>query len=74
MAHLQKRQLPATLPLSQNEGNSGPIDTLTFSAKDQLVNVAAGSGHEYQAPKSTDQRGPCPGSVPGYCPERVACN
>ena len=28
---------------------------------DQAVNVGPGSGHEYQSPRSTDQRGECPG-------------
>lgn len=57
MAHLHKRQLP----LSQNENNSGPIDSVVFSAQEQYVDVTAGSANEYQAPKSTDLRGPCPG-------------
>jgi len=33
----------------------------TFDEKAQLVNVGKGSGHEWQAPRSTDLRGPCPG-------------
>lgn len=57
MAHLHKR----ALPLSANENNSGPIDSTVFSASEQLVNVQAGSGHEFIAPTSTDKRGPCPG-------------
>jgi hypothetical protein len=62
MAHMHNiaRQLP-NLPLSQNEGNSGPIDSTTFSASEQFVNVQAGSGHEYQDPGTNDKRGPCPG-------------
>ncbi|KAF2799324.1 Cloroperoxidase [Melanomma pulvis-pyrius CBS 109.77] len=55
-----KRQIP-NLPLSQNEGNSGPIDSLTFSASEQYVNTQSGSGHEYQDPGPNDKRGPCPG-------------
>jgi hypothetical protein len=55
-----KRQIP-NLPLSQNEGNSGPIDSTTFSASDQYVNVKSGTTHEYRDPSSTDKRGPCPG-------------
>ncbi|KAF2122406.1 Chloroperoxidase [Lophiotrema nucula] len=54
------RQIP-NLPLSQNEGNSGPIPSTGFNAAEQLVNVGAGSGHQYQAPGSGDKRGPCPG-------------
>lgn len=33
----------------------------TFNAKAQFVDVGPGSGHEYQAPSSSDLRGPCPG-------------
>lgn len=41
--------------------NTGAGDpTPTFSS-DQLVNVEAGSGHEFQSPSSTDLRGQCPG-------------
>lgn len=32
-----------------------------FDAKDQLVDVSAGSGHEFQAPRNGDLRGQCPG-------------
>jgi hypothetical protein len=32
-----------------------------FNAKEQLVNVGAGSGHEWQSPGSGDLRGQCPG-------------
>jgi hypothetical protein len=62
MAYMRnnKRQIP-NLPLSQNEGNSGPIDSTTFSASEQYVNVGAGSGNEYQDPGPNDKRGPCPG-------------
>ncbi|KAF2729210.1 Cloroperoxidase [Polyplosphaeria fusca] len=54
------RQIP-NLPLSENEGNSGPIDSTTFSASEQYVNVKSGSGHDYRAPGANDRRGPCPG-------------
>jgi hypothetical protein len=57
MAALRKRQLP----LSANEGNSGPIDSVVFDPTDQFVNVQPGTTHEYIAPTSTDLRGPCPG-------------
>lgn len=62
MAYMRNvaRQIP-NLPLSQNEGNSGPIDSTTFSASEQLVNVGPGSGHQYQDPGPNDKRGPCPG-------------
>lgn len=62
MAYMRnlKRQIP-NLPLSQNEGNSGPIDSTTFSATEQLVKVGPGSGHQYQDPGPNDKRGPCPG-------------
>lgn len=49
------------LPLSENEGNSGPFDSLVFNASEQHVNVTPGSANEYQAPGSGDLRGPCPG-------------
>ena len=62
MAYLRRRQVSIpNLPLSQNEGNSGPIDSTTFSASEQYVNVQPGSGHQYQDPGSNDKRGPCPG-------------
>lgn len=32
-----------------------------FNKNLQYVDVSAGSGHEWQAPRSTDLRGPCPG-------------
>lgn len=56
-----KRQIPTVPPLSQNEGNSGPIDSLTFSATDQYVDVSPNSGHAFQIPGASDKRGPCPG-------------
>ncbi|KAF2658637.1 Cloroperoxidase [Lophiostoma macrostomum CBS 122681] len=55
-----KRQAP-NLPLSQNEGNSGPIDSTTFSASEQYVNVKPGTTNEYKDPGTSDKRGPCPG-------------
>lgn len=62
MAYLRQRQVSIpNLPLSQNEGNSGPIDSTTFSTSDQYVNIRVGSGHEYQDPSTNDKRGPCPG-------------
>ncbi|KAF1930036.1 uncharacterized protein M421DRAFT_59563 [Didymella exigua CBS 183.55] len=42
-----------------NTGASGPA--LTFNARDQLVNVGSGSGHEFRSPRSGDIRGQCPG-------------
>lgn len=50
--------LERDLPLSDNEGNSGPTDSLVFDATEQFVEVRPGTAHEYQAPKSTDLRGP----------------
>ena len=32
-----------------------------FDGVSQLINVGPGSGHEWQAPGATDNRGPCPG-------------
>lgn len=62
MAYLRQRQVSIpTLPLSQNEGNSGPIPSTTFSTSDQYVDVTTGSGHQYQDPGTNDRRGPCPG-------------
>ncbi|KAG7005412.1 sister chromatid cohesion protein pds5 [Physcia stellaris] len=49
------------LPLSQNEGNSGPIDSLVFNAAEQFVDVRPGSPHQFIAPKAGDKRGLCPG-------------
>ena len=62
MRQLAARQVSIpNLPLSQAEGNSGPIDSVTFSSSEQLVNVSPNSGHQYQDPGSDDKRGPCPG-------------
>lgn len=61
MGGLRERQSIPTLPLSQNEGNSGPIDSLTFDPNDQYVDVTPGSEHEFQSPGPNDKRGPCPG-------------
>ncbi|CAI6290656.1 unnamed protein product [Periconia digitata] len=62
MAYLRRRQVSIpNLPLSQNEGNSGPIDSTTFSASEQYVNVKPGSANEYRDPGTNDKRGPCPG-------------
>ncbi|KAF2803216.1 Cloroperoxidase [Mytilinidion resinicola] len=57
MAHLHKR----ALPLSANEGNSGPIDSLTFDAGAQFVDVRPGTTNEFKSPGLNDLRGPCPG-------------
>ncbi|KAF1988889.1 Cloroperoxidase [Aulographum hederae CBS 113979] len=59
-AEFVKRQIP-TLPLSQNEHNSGPIDSLVFDATEQFVDVRPGTTHEYRDPGPNDKRGPCPG-------------
>jgi hypothetical protein len=56
-----RQSLPSNLPLSADEGNSGPIPSLLFDPVDQLVNVAPGTPNQYVAPQSTDERGPCPG-------------
>lgn len=32
-----------------------------FDGVSQLIDVSAGSGHAWQAPRATDNRGPCPG-------------
>ena len=58
---IARQDLPSNLPLSQSEGNSGPIPSLSFDPVDQFVNVAPGSPHQYVPPTSTDKRGPCPG-------------
>jgi hypothetical protein len=58
---LPRQSLPSNLPLSSEEGNSGPIPSLAFDPADQFVDVSPGSANEYVAPLSTDKRGPCPG-------------
>lgn len=60
MAGIHGRQIP-NLPLSENEGNSGPIDSVVFNAQDQFVDVRPGTTHRYIAPGPNDKRGPCPG-------------
>jgi len=56
-----RQSLPSNLPLSSQEGNSGPIPSLLFDPVDQFVDVRPGTAHAYVPPKSTDERGPCPG-------------
>ena len=58
---LRRQLLNADLPLSENEGNSGPFPSLNFNAADQFVDVRPGTAHEYRAPRPNDKRGPCPG-------------
>lgn len=61
-AGLKARQsLPNNLPLSADEGNSGPIPSLLFDPIDQFVNVRPGTKHQFIAPTSSQERGPCPG-------------
>lgn len=57
----ERQSLPSNLPLSSEEGNSGPIPSLLFNAVDQFVDVRPGTTHQFIAPTSTDERGPCPG-------------
>jgi hypothetical protein len=57
----KKRLSTPTLPLSENEHNSGPFESLVFSASEQFVNVNPGTAHQYVAPGPNDKRGPCPG-------------
>jgi hypothetical protein len=35
-----------------------------FDASTQYIDVSPGSGHEWVAPGPSDNRGPCPGSMP----------
>ncbi|KAH8601004.1 hypothetical protein B0O99DRAFT_681860 [Bisporella sp. PMI_857] len=61
-ARIQERQsLPSNLPLSSEEGNSGPIPSVSFNAADQFVDVRPGTTHQFIAPAGSDKRGPCPG-------------
>ena len=55
MDEIVKRAGP-TGRLNTGGGHPNP----TFS-EDQLVDVTAGSGHEFQSPSSSDLRGQCPG-------------
>ena len=57
VAELYKR----ALPISENEGNSGPIDSVVFDPQDQFVDVRPGTTHQFIAPGPNDKRGPCPG-------------
>jgi hypothetical protein len=57
----ERQSLPSNLPLSSQEGNSGPIPSLQFSAADQFVDVRPGTTHQFIAPGPNDKRGPCPG-------------
>jgi hypothetical protein len=58
---LSDRQSLTVLPLSQNEHNSGPFESLVFDSTEQFVDVRPGSAHQYVAPGPNDKRGPCPG-------------
>lgn len=58
---LRRQAIPVDLPLSEDEGNSGPFPSLTFNPADQYVDVRPGTTHEYRAPRPNDKRGPCPG-------------
>lgn len=57
----QRQSLPSNLPLSSQEGNSGPVPSLSFDAADQYVNVKPGTTNQFIAPGPNDKRGPCPG-------------
>jgi len=62
IAQIMPRQsLPSNLPLSSQEGNSGPIPSLSFNPADQFVDVRPGTTHQFLAPGPNDKRGPCPG-------------
>jgi hypothetical protein len=56
-----RQSLLRNLPLSSQEGNSGPIHSLDFNAADQFVDFRPGTEHQYVAPGSGDKRGPCLG-------------
>jgi len=58
---IPRQSLPSNLPLSSEEGNSGPIPSLLFDPVDQFVDVRPGTANQYVPPTSTDKRGPCPG-------------
>ena len=66
LENLQKRQgsIPVVPPprFTTDRDNCGSHGKCTvFNAQDQLVNVASGSGHEWQAPGTNDKRAQCPG-------------
>lgn len=58
--HQERQSLP-NLPLSENEQNSGPFESLVFNPQEQFVDVRPGSAHQFVAPGPNDKRGPCPG-------------
>lgn len=60
-SRVKERQSLPTLPLSSQEGNSGPFPSLQFSPTDQFVDVRPGTTHQFVAPGTNDKRGPCPG-------------
>ena len=68
-AILQARQsLPSNPPFSSQEGNSGPIPSLTFDPVDQIVDVSPGSANQFIAPGPNDLRVPCLGLVCALSP------
>lgn len=63
---LQKREEPPPRsPLFKSGRPNTGLPPLDFNAREQLVNVSQGSGHEFKPPRSGDMRGQCPGYVKG---------
>lgn len=59
---LKKREEPPPRnPLFKSGRPNTGVPPAGFSAREQLVNVTSGSGHEFQSPRSGDIRGQCPG-------------
>ncbi|KAK5115477.1 hypothetical protein LTR62_001136 [Meristemomyces frigidus] len=63
---IQARTEQLTKMLGSRQAGAGVATTINepvpiFNAKAQLVDVSAGSGHEFVPPSGSDLRGPCPG-------------
>ncbi|KAL6707356.1 hypothetical protein ACN47E_004135 [Coniothyrium glycines] len=62
MQMMKREEPPPRQPtFKSGRQNTGAIPGLAFNAREQLVNVGAGSGHEFQSPGGGDLRGQCPG-------------
>ncbi|KAF1363279.1 hypothetical protein EJ07DRAFT_152776 [Lizonia empirigonia] len=58
---LKREEPPPRDPVFKSGRPNTGLPALGFNAKEQLVNVGSGSGHEFQGPRTGDIRGQCPG-------------
>lgn len=58
---LKREEPPPREPAFKSGRPNTGLPALGFNAREQLVNVGSGSGHEFQSPRTSDIRGQCPG-------------